>query len=69
MKELLTENGWVHYSTGCPCTGLPRYYKHQDFPDYRVVTKGGFGIIRKGGVEIFRTKVAEELILKIKELT
>jgi len=69
MKELLIENGWIHYSTSCPCTGLAKYYKHLDFPDYRVVIKGGFGIIRKNGVEIFKTKVADELILKINELT
>ena len=69
MKEFLINSGWVNYSTGCACIGLPRYYKHQDYPDYRVVTKAGYGIIKKGGVEIFKTKVSDELFAKIKELT
>ena len=69
MREFLLNNGWIHYATDCPCRGLGKYYKHQDFPDYRVVIKGGFGIIRKNGVEIFKTKVTDELIFKIKELT
>jgi len=69
MRELLIKNGFVHYATGCSCQGLPKYYKHQDYPDYRIITKGGFGIIRKSGVETYRTKDAGELLLKIKELT
>ena len=69
MKEVLIENGWYNYATGCACQGLPRYYKHQDYPEYRIVTKGGCGIIKKSGIEIFKTKVAEELISKIKEMT
>ena len=68
MRELLIENGWVHYSTGCPCAGLPKYYKHQDYPDYRIVTKGGFGIIRKSGVEIYRTKDSEQFKNKLHEI-
>ncbi|MCL1933530.1 MAG: hypothetical protein FWF53_06955 [Candidatus Azobacteroides sp.] len=68
MKELLIENGWIHYSTGCPCQSLPKYYKHPDYPDYRIVTKGGFGIIKKNGVEIFRTKDIEQFKAKLEEL-
>jgi hypothetical protein len=68
MKEYLIENGWIHYSTGCPCNGLPKYYKNSSHPDYRIITKSGFGIIKRSGVEIFRTKDIEQFKAKLHEI-
>ena len=67
MRGYLIENGWINYATGCPCTGLAKYYKHLNFAEYRIITKTGFGIIKKGGVEIFRTKQVEDFISKMEE--
>ena len=68
MKEYLIENGWIHYSTGCACVGLPKYYRHQDYQDYKIITKGGYGIIRRNGVEIYRTKDVEQFKNKLNEV-
>jgi hypothetical protein len=68
MKELISEYGFVQYSTGCPCQGLPRYYKNGIYPDYRIVTKTGMGIIKRNGAELFRTRDVELLRKKMNEL-
>jgi hypothetical protein len=68
MKELITKYDFYHFSTGCACQGLPRYYKNDHYPDYRIVTKGGAGIIKKSGVELFRTKDVLQLKTKMDEL-
>ena len=67
MKELLINNGWIHYATGCACVGLPRYYKHQFFSGYKIIIKGGFGTIKKNGAELFKTRDVEQLKQKLEE--
>jgi 5'-3' exonuclease len=67
MKELLEKYGFLHYATGCSCQGLPKYYKHSDFTDFRVILKSGYGIIKKNGTEKFRTKDIEQFKLKLLE--
>ena len=68
MNEILRNNNWIHYSSGCPCVGLPRYYKNPDHEGYICITKAGFGIIKRGGVEIFKTKNITEFEQKLKTL-
>lgn len=49
MKEILLENDWVNYRTGCSCIGLPRYWKNEDRPGWIVITKGSmFSVTLKG---------------------
>jgi hypothetical protein len=55
MKELIENNGWFHFRTGCPCVGSPKWYNNQDHPDYRIVLKKGKGSIRREKREVFRT--------------
>ena len=68
MREILLEYGFFHYATDCPCRGLCKFYRHNDYPDYRIVTKGGAGIIKRSGVEIFRTKDIEQFKMKLNEI-
>ncbi len=49
MKELLTNNGWMHYKTGCSCNGSPKFYKHPDHFGYIVITKSTQFAIKKDG--------------------
>jgi hypothetical protein len=67
MKEFLINNGWIHYASGCPCLGLPRYYKNPAFPDYRIILKGGTVTLRYCGIDKFRTNNMEELRKKMIE--
>ena len=67
MKTLIEKYGFVHFATGCSCNGLPRHYKHFDFPDFKITLKSGYGIIKKNGVEKFRTKDIEQLDKKLQE--
>ena len=67
MKELITKYGFELYHTGCSCVGLPRYYKHQDFFDYKIILKAGFATIKKSGIEEFKTKDIEQLKEKLIE--
>jgi len=69
VNEILKNNGWLHYSSGCPCNGLPRYYKNPNCDGFICVTKAGYGIIKRGGVEIFRTKNIQDFENKLKELS
>ena len=68
MNEVLKQNGWYHYASGCYCNGLPLYYKNADYPDFTAVTKAGYGIIRRNGIEFFKTKDVAEFETKIKSL-
>ena len=68
IKSAIDEYRFVNYSSGCPCNGLPRFYKNEKYPDYKIVTKSGYGIIKKGGVQIFKTRDPELFEEKLKEL-
>jgi len=68
MNEILVKYGWECYKKGCSCQGLPKYYKHDKHENYICITKSGYGIIKRGGIEIFKTKNLEDYeneILKI----
>lgn len=52
MKEILRNLGWENYRTGCPCNGLPRYFRHTHHSDYIIIIRGSFFSIKKSGVEI-----------------
>jgi len=49
MKEILLENDWVNYRTGCSCIGLPRYWKNEDRPGWIVITKGSMFSVNQNG--------------------
>ena len=68
MKDFLIGNGFVLYATGCSCHGLPKYYRNNRYPDYRIITKYGYGIIKCNGVEIFRTNQIDDFKSKMNEL-
>ena len=68
MIEIVEKYGFVHYATGCPCNGLGKFYKHENYPNYRIITKAGFGIIKRNGVEIYRTKKIDDFEKKLKEI-
>jgi len=67
MKKLIEKYDFYHYSTQCPCNGGGKYYKNNDYPDLRILLKAGFGIIRIGGAEKFRTKNEIEFENKLKD--
>jgi hypothetical protein len=67
MKKILEQTGWIHYASGCPCTGLPRFYKHNAFPDYKIILKAGYATIRKHGTDKFKTNNIDQLKQKLKE--
>ena len=56
MKELLLINGWIHYKTGCSCNASPRFFNNPLHPDYIVILRGTFFIIKKSGLEIAKGK-------------
>jgi hypothetical protein len=67
MRDFLIQNGWIHYASGCPCRGLPRYYKNPFFPDCQIVLKGGRATLRYCGIDKFRTNNVDELKQKMTE--
>lgn len=66
MKELLENNGWCNFKTGCSCQGKPRYFNNINRPGIILIIKGDYFTIRKGGVELYKGK-SEEFELKLKE--
>ncbi len=66
MKEILKNNGWVNYRTGCACVGLPRYWKNGDRPTWIVITRGNSFSINENNVQLYRG-VEREFIAKMKE--
>lgn len=68
MRKIVEDLGFYHVSTQCPCVGGGRFYKNNDYPNLKVLLKGAFGIIRKNGVEKFKTNDSELLEKKLKEI-
>jgi hypothetical protein len=56
FRSLIEKNGWKLYQTGCPCKGLPRYFKNAAKPEYKIILKGGYCIVKRGGAVILKTK-------------
>lgn len=52
MKEILINNGWVHYKTGCSCNASPRFYNNSNHPEYIIIIRGTSFRIKKSGVQI-----------------
>ncbi|MDR2003930.1 MAG: hypothetical protein LBQ74_12935 [Prevotella sp.] len=64
MKELLLNNGWVHYKTGCSCNGSPKFYNHPAYFGYIVITKSVRFAIKKDG-KVIASGNADQLKQKL----
>lgn len=66
MKETLINNGWIHYKTGCSCNASPRFYNNSKYPQYIIILRGSFFIVKKsdleiakGNIETFQSKLTQ----------
>jgi len=57
MKEILLNSGWIHYKTGCSCNASPRFFNNSLHPDYIIIIRGSFFIIKKSGLEISKGNI------------
>jgi len=57
MKEIILNNGWIHYKTGCSCNASPWYFSNSLHPDYTIIIRGTFFAIKKSGLEISKGNI------------
>ncbi|WP_418894219.1 hypothetical protein [Limibacterium fermenti] len=54
MEEILKNNRWFHYRTGCACVGLPRYWRNEERPGWTVVIRGNMYSINENNCQVAR---------------